>query len=126
MSQHASWKVVAMGSHMTIQVAALGESCIADLALIGFFPSVGTIMLGKGRAVGKPFPTSTAFVGAVSRVCPHVSCHRATLRETTVAYGTFERFFSTVGAKVSREISSLSERLLADGALVWLFPRMGA
>ena len=126
MSQHAAWKVVAVGSHVTIQVAALGESCIANLALIRFFPGVGTVMLGKGRAIGKPFPTGTAFVGAISRVCPHVSCHRATLRETTVAYGTFEGFFSAVGAKMSSEISSLSEGLLADGALVRFFSRMGA
>ena len=48
MSKHAALKVVAMGTHVTIQVATLGESCITDLALVWFFASVGTVMLGKG------------------------------------------------------------------------------
>ncbi len=57
---------------------------------------------------------------------PHVSCHRATLRETAVAHGTFKGLFSAVGTKMSCEISRLSEGLLTNGTLVRLFSRVGA
>lgn len=58
---------------MTIQVATLGEACITNLALVRFFSGMGPVMLGKGGAVGKALATGTAFIRAVSRVCPHVS-----------------------------------------------------
>ncbi len=66
MSKHATLEVVAMGPHMTIQVATLGETCITDLALVGFFASMGAIMLGKGGTISESFATGTALVGAVS------------------------------------------------------------
>ena len=55
-----------------------------------------------------------------------MSCYGTALRETAVAHGTLERLFSAVGTKMSSEISSLSERFLANRTLVGLFSRMGA
>lgn len=55
-----------------------------------------------------------------------MSRHGAALREPPVAHRTFEGFFSAVCAKVSSEVSSLREGLLANGTLVGFLPGMRA
>lgn len=85
-----------------------------------------TKVLGEGGAISEPLAASSALVGPVSRMCPHVSGHRAALRKTAVTDWTFEGFFSAMSAKMSGQVSSLRERLLANGTLVGLLPGMRA
>lgn len=66
-------EMIAMGSHVTVQVATLGKSCITDLTLVRFLSSMGSVVLGEGGAIGKTLAAGTALVGSVSRMGPHVS-----------------------------------------------------
>lgn len=88
----------AMCLHVAVEVTRLGEPGLADLALVGFFSRVGTVVLGKGRAIGKTFATNVTFVGTISGVSPHVCCDGGALRESPVTYWTFEGFFAAVSA----------------------------
>jgi len=49
----------------------------------------------------------------------HVHLQLARLRKATAACGTFERFFSRVGADVLGQVTCVVERLLAEGAAIW-------
>lgn len=64
--QWSSLEVIAMCSHMAIQVSTLRESGITNLALVRFLPCVSTVVLGKGRAICKALATGSAFVGSVT------------------------------------------------------------
>ena len=99
---------------MSVEVTRLRESSITDLALVRFFSSVCSVMLGQSGAVGKTLSTHVAFVRSVSGVCPHVRRHRRALGKPATANWTLEWFFSGVSAKVCGKVSSLGERFLAD------------
>lgn len=117
--------VVAMGTHVPVQVPGLGETGLAYLALVRLLPGVGAVVLGEGGAVGEPLVTHVALVGTVPGVGPHVCRHGRGLREPSVADGALEGFLPGVGPEVGGEVCRLSERLLAYGALVRLLPAVG-
>lgn len=119
-------KVIPVCTHVTIEVTTLGKTCITDLALVRFFPSVGAKMLRQSGAVGKSLAAHIALVRAIPRVSTHVSGNRTALRETTIADGTLEWFLTAVRPQVRCEVCSLGERLLTYGALVWFLTRVGS
>ena len=98
-----------MCSHVPIQVTTLGESSVTDLALIWLFSSVRSVVLSECRAISKAFAAYVTFVRPITRVGPHVSRHRAALRESSIADWTLEWFLSTVRPQMSSEIGRLSE-----------------
>jgi hypothetical protein len=65
----------AMSVHVSVEVAALRESCIADVAGIRFFSRVRSFVFSEGRAVSKGLATHTTLVRTFTTVCAHVSCH---------------------------------------------------
>lgn len=68
-----------MSSHVAVQVATLGESCITDLTLVRFFSCVCPVVFREGGAIGKALPTHVALVRSVPGVSPHVSRDGAAL-----------------------------------------------
>ena len=77
-------------------------------------------MLGESGGVGKGLAAVVAPVRSLPRMGSKVSRDRRTLREPFLADGTAERFLSAVRSEMCGEVSSLSERLPADLAVVWL------
>lgn len=90
----------AMSFHVAVEVTRLGEPGLTNLALVGFFSSVGAVVLSEGGAISKPFATDVAFVRTISRVGPHVRCNGGALWESPMAYGTFEGLFTAVSAQM--------------------------
>ena len=119
-------EMITMCTHVTIQVAALRESCVTDLALVRLLPRMGPVMLGEGGAVGKTLATGTAFVRPIPRVGPHVGGHGTALGEPAVAHRTLEGLLSAMSAQMSSEVSRLRKRLLTNGALVRFLSRVRA
>lgn len=118
--------MVPMCPHVTVQIATLRKTCVTDLALVRFLPSMGAVVLSEGGAVSKTFAACTAFVRAIPRVCPHMSGDGTALGEPSVTYRTLEGLLSAVSAQMSSEVGCLSKRFLADGTLVWFLPGVGA
>ena len=85
-----------------------------------------SVVLGEGGAVGEPLAARVTLVRSIAGVRAQVRRDGATLRETSLTDGAFERFFSAVRPQVGREIGGLGESLLADRALVRFLAVMGA
>lgn len=61
-----------MQSHMSFKQGLMGEFFLADVAFIGFLPSVEPHMHIQGALLGKTLVTDAALVSSDTSVCHHV------------------------------------------------------
>lgn len=113
--------MIPVSAHVSVEIARLRESGITDLALVGFFPCVGAVVLSEGGAIGETLTACVTLVRPVSRMRAQMGGDRAALRKSSLAHGAFERFFTAVCAQMGGEVGCLSKGFLADRTLVRLF-----
>lgn len=105
---------------MLNKVGTLAETSAIFITLIGFLPSVNSLVLNEIRAMFKPLATLIAFIGLFLSMDPSMLNEIWTLEETFPTINTFMGFLSRINLLVLKKSWALTETLFTFSALIGL------
>lgn len=109
-----------VGSLMLNEVGTLAEASATFITLIGFFSSMNSLVLNEIWALFKPLSTLIAFIGLFPGVDPAMLNEIRTLKETFPTICTFMGFLSSMDLLVLKKSWALTEALFTFNTFIRL------